>query len=219
MAVNEIEFYFAPGCPWAWRTALWARNVAMQRSLKIHWKYFSLTTVNSSNPNYPANAKGFGLKSEKLMVAAGRHGGNDAVERIYMALGDLIHGQGKERTDALFTEALQMAGLPVELASQADSDASIEQELLRDHEKAVTELGAFGVPTIRIPGRDLGFFGPVVDPVPTGAEAVDLWDHFSWMLDKGYMFEIKRDRKYRPTASSLAMVNETIEPVPVLAGR
>lgn len=128
---NEIEFYFAPGCPWAWRTALWARNVAIQRPLQITWKCFSLSTVNSANPNYPQAARTFGYKSEQLMVAAGRHGGNDAVERIYMALGDAIHGKREERTDAVFTSTLAAAGLPASLLADVENDPSIEKELLK----------------------------------------------------------------------------------------
>ena len=90
---------------------------------------------------------------------------------------------------------------------------SFEQALIAEHEQAISEIDAFGVPTIRIPGSKLVFFGPVVDPVPTGAEALDLWQYVQWSLDKPYLYEVKRERRHKAASLGLAQVNETLEPV------
>lgn len=209
---TEIDFYFSPGCPWAWRTALWARQVAAQCPLAIHWKVFSLAIVNRGHDS-AADAHAFAYQGEILMMAARRQGGNDAVERLYMALGDATHGRREHRSDALLASALAAAGLPESLVEESRSDPSYEQELIAEHEQAVAELGAFGVPTIRFSGADPAFFGPVVDPVPTGAAAVELWEHVQWSLRQPYLWETKRERLHTPEPLGLSQVGETLDPV------
>lgn len=130
-----------------------------------------------------------------------------------MAMGDAMHGRGEERTDALLSGALAAAGLPERLYANSQANPSFEHELIAEHEQAVSELDAFGVPTLHLPGSKLAFFGPVVDPVPTGAEALALWQHIEGSLDKPYLYEVKRERRQKATALGLAHVNETLEPV------
>jgi 2-hydroxychromene-2-carboxylate isomerase len=209
---NEIDFYTSPTCPWAWRTALWIRQVAAQTPLQINWKVLSLHIVNRGH-DYAPDSHAFGYKGEILLIAARQFGGNAAFERLYMALGDVLQLRKEERTDTMLTGALAAAGLPEQLYADSRSDASFERALIAEHEHAVSELDAFGVPTIRIPGSKLAFFGPVVDPVPTGAEALELWRHVQWSLDKPYLFEVKRTRRHRAGALGLADVQETLEPV------
>ncbi len=209
---TKIEFYLSPSCPWAWRTALWIRQVAEQVPLEIDWKLFSLAIVNRGH-DYSPDSHSFGYQAEILLTAARHFGGNDAVESLYMALGDALHGRREERNDTLLTDALTAANLPVPLLAESRSDKSYEDALVASHEKAVNELGAFGVPTIRFPDSDIAFFGPVVDPVPTGAEAVELWDHFKWSLTKPYLYETKRNRDHKAGPLGLYDVNESVAPV------
>jgi 2-hydroxychromene-2-carboxylate isomerase len=209
---TKVEFYLSPSCPWAWRTALWIRQVSEQVPLEIDWKLFSLAIVNRGH-DYAADSHSYGYQAEILLIAARQFGGNDSVESLYMALGDALHGRKEERTDALLTGALTTAGLPVSLLAESRSDKSYEEKLISEHETAANVLGAFGVPTIRFPDSDIAFFGPVIDPVPTGAEAVELWDHFKWSLTKPYLYEVKRERKHRAGPLGLSDVNETVAPV------
>jgi hypothetical protein len=74
------------------------------------------------------------------------------------------------------------------------ADASTEKELLDEHRAAQDRLHAFGVPTIALEGSDIGIFGPVIEPLPTGAEADTLWEHVRWMLQQPYLWELKRER-------------------------
>jgi hypothetical protein len=197
MLLTNLDFYFSPGCQWAWRTALWARIVRDQRPLNITWKLFSLATVNK--PNDPTGERfRNGIRAEKLLVATRREHGNEGIERLYMALGDAFHGRKEPRLPETLMACLRTAGLPEGLLQTAEGDASVEEELMAEHQHAVDTLGAFGVPTLHLEGRELGFFGPVVDPVPTGAEALDLWDHTLWSLDKPYLWELKRERNFQP---------------------
>ncbi|MBV9121537.1 MAG: DsbA family protein [Chloroflexi bacterium] len=194
---TKLDFYFSPFCPWAWRTALWMRQVAAARDIDVTWKVFSLAEVNKDNPAYQTRLS-MSQNAEMLHIAARRHGGNEAIERLYMAMGDIRHGQDRAPDEDMFRESLRKAGLPEQLLDDINRDSSIKEELLAEHTFAVEKLDGFGVPIIKLEDQEQAFFGPVVDPVPTGQEALDLWDHTQWILRKGYLFEYKRERHFRP---------------------
>jgi hypothetical protein len=56
------------------------------------------------------------------------------------------------------------------------------------------EQGAFGVPTLFIDDRPDPFYGPLIDVVPTGEAAGELWDHVSALIRLPYFYELKRNR-------------------------
>jgi hypothetical protein len=74
------------------------------------------------------------------------------------------------------------------------ADESTIQDVLADHEEAVRRYRAFGVPTLAIEGSDVGFYGPIIQFVPRGEDAGELWDYTSWALRQPNLFELKRDR-------------------------
>jgi 2-hydroxychromene-2-carboxylate isomerase len=193
---TRVDFYADPLCPWCWRTALWIRDVAQRQPVTVNWKLFSLMLVN--HPDEYADeqyAKWFALG--RLLVAARRHGGNAAVESLYMSLGETIHGE--QRREDLGTEAgvvtcLQRAELPDSLYRDALADPSTEADLIAEHNAAKERLLAFGVPTLALEGSDLGIFGPVIEPLPRGDAADTLWEHVRWMLEQPYLWEVKRQR-------------------------
>ncbi|SRR5581483_4784332 len=190
----ELDFYFDPLCPWAWRTALWARQVARKRPLAITWKLFSLAVVNHGS-DYAAEAHAKGFRLERALIAARRLGGNEAVERLYMALGNAYHGDRADLGDeAVIRGCLAKAELPEDLYDRALADPTTETDLLAEHKQAIDERGAFGVPTLALAGSAMGAFGPIIQPIPTGAEALALWDHTLWLLQRPYVWELKRER-------------------------
>jgi predicted DsbA family dithiol-disulfide isomerase len=196
---TAVDFYADPLCPWCWRTALWIRQVAGRRPVQVTWKLFSLMVVNHKDDFKDEQyEKWFSLG--RVLVAARRRGGNDAVERLYMSLGEVIHGEGRRDdvgTPDGVVECLTRAGLPESLYRDALNDPSTEMELLDEHSAAADRLAAFGVPTIALHDSDIGIFGPVIEPIPMGADADSLWDHTLWMLRQPYLWEVKRTRKVK----------------------
>jgi predicted DsbA family dithiol-disulfide isomerase len=195
-----VDFYFDPLCPWCWRTALWLRDVSHRQPVAITWKLFSLMVVNHPDDYDEDEQYNKWFTLGRVLVAAREQGGNEAVERLYMSFGEVIHGE--QRREELGTPSgvqtcLRRAGLPEDLYDKALADASTEETLLQEHKTAVERLGAFGVPTLVLEGSDIAIFGPVVEPVPTGAEADTLWEHTRWLLEQPYVWEIKRDRKLK----------------------
>jgi hypothetical protein len=98
---------------------------------------------------------------------------------------------------ALQAKCLEAAGLPSTLYEEAQADESTHEEWMAENAEAVERLAAFGTPTISLLGSDVGIFGPVVEPVPSGDEALALWDSVYQNLQAPYLYEIKRNRPRR----------------------
>jgi hypothetical protein len=168
------------------------REVARELGISVTWKQFSLAIVNQAQPDSEYLRRDFALG--RTFVAAERLGGNGGVDRLYLALGDVIHGQRLDPLDeTVMREALVSAGHIPELMEAALDDPTTETEYRELHEAALA-LGMFGVPTLVFDGQTPGHFGPVVDPVPTGADALELWRIVSWVARHPYVWEMKKDR-------------------------
>jgi 2-hydroxychromene-2-carboxylate isomerase len=189
---TSVEFYFDVLCPFAWRTSLWMRDVAQQLSIDVTWKQFSLAIINKADPESTFMHKDLTLG--RLAIAAGRLGGNTAVDRLYLALGDAIHGQQLDPLEPTVLEgALTAAGLPAELLETVLADETTEEDYRAEHAEGVAR-GGFGVPLLVFDSAASGYFGPVIDPVPTGPAALELWEFTRWAAQQPYLFEIKRQR-------------------------
>jgi predicted DsbA family dithiol-disulfide isomerase len=191
----KIHFHFDPLCPLAWRTALWVREVRNVRPLEITWRFFSLEVINRKEgvtPNFQSDASWPALRT---LALARRKGGNEAVERLYLALGAARHGRKEDiREGGVIQATLKKAELDPQWLEQALADETTTEEVLADHNEAVQRYRAFGVPTIAFEGSEVGFYGPIIREVPRGEEAGEWWDHLEWSLRQPNLFEIKRER-------------------------
>ena len=71
--------------------------------------------------------------------------------------------------------------------------------VVAEHRSVVDEVGAFGVPTIRLDdGFGPAIFGPVISRVPGDDEAVELWRHVLWLTRSDNFWELKRQRGADP---------------------
>lgn len=199
MTTNEtptrINFHFDPLCPLAWRTFLWIREARNVRPIDITWRFFSLEVVNRKEGVTPDVQHDGSWAAERTLVLARRLGGNAAVERLYLTLGAAQHGRRESIKDiAVIEAAVKQADLDPGIVEAALSDESTIKEVLSDHEEAAHRYRAFGVPTIAIEGSEVGFYGPIIQFVPRGEEAGEMWDHLEWALHQPNLFELKRDR-------------------------
>jgi predicted DsbA family dithiol-disulfide isomerase len=199
MTTNEtptrINFHFDPLCPLAWRTFLWIREARNVRPIDITWRFFSLEVVNRKEGVTPDVQHDGSWAAERTLVLARRLGGNAAVERLYLTLGAAQHGRRESIKDiAVIEAAVKQADLDPGIVEAALSDESTIKEVLSDHEEAVRRYRAFGVPTIAIEGSEVGFYGPIIQFVPRGEDAGEMWDHLKWALHQPNLFELKRDR-------------------------
>jgi protein-disulfide isomerase-like protein with CxxC motif len=199
--MTHLTFYFDPLCPWAWLTSLWAREVRDQGAAEVEWKFFSLAAINELDP--------FRYSALRVCALARREGGNDAVDRAYLALGRMYHEarhrpETEEELAKLSRQHLEDVGLAPELVSRALADSSTLDNVLTEHQNSVDRLHAFGVPWVLVDGQEPGFFGPVINEYLRGEKARELLDHYVWLANQPYLFEIKRTERALPKLQGLS---------------
>ena len=200
-ARERIHFYFDPICPWAWLTSRWATRLEELGEVELEWRLFSLGVANlpegQEPPDEPIGSSGPLLQ---LLAQARRVGGNEAVARLYTAMGQAAHVRQEELSDAaVLAQVLEEAGLPSgDLESLVD-DRSLWELVLDDHRQAVSSGEAFGVPTLILDaGQGPGIFGPVITEVPGDEECRALLQHVLGITRMSNFFELKRDRSGHP---------------------
>lgn len=196
---ETIRFHFDPLCPWAWQGAKWIREVERVRPIRVEWRFFSLLLINEHHEEFGPDVRAEMLLGLRTLDLVRREHGNDAVARAYFAVGELVHDGGRKLTAEVLRDALSNAGLDAALVERAGRDPSTEQEIVAEHEAVVSDVGAFGVPTIVLPSGK-GIFGPVTAIAPTGEDAGELWDHVRWLAAHDDFYELKRARDRRPGA-------------------
>jgi 2-hydroxychromene-2-carboxylate isomerase len=199
MEIGAVRFFFDPVCPWTWITSRWLVEVAEARHISIQWETFSLRHRNRDNPNYDWLRAELDAQhpSMRVIEATRYHHGNDAVGRLYTALGTLIH-HDDDALLARLDEAIALAGLPPEIID-AGREAVWDEGIAASTEMGRQLVGDdAGIPLIVIPGNPAVLFGPVLSPAPTGQKALELWDLFVGLGRFDGLFEIKRSRTVRP---------------------
>ena len=194
---SRLLFYFDPICPWAWRTSLWVREAAKVRPLTIEWDFLSLQAVNAGKESL----KDSHYKSEpafRTMALVRRQfeaeRANDLIGKLYLEIGQAHHERKEDITQPeVLKAALQAVGLDPALYDQAIADPTTLDDVQKSHSGAI-ELGSFGVPSLKLPENPKTTFGPVIDRVPTGEDAGELWDHVSWIMGRSEFYELKRSR-------------------------
>lgn len=225
----DLHFYFDPVCPFAWMTSQWVRQVMARRDYTTEWRFISLRLVNARvdyeahfPPGYEAGHTA-GLRLLRVAAEARERHGQDAVARLYAALGTRIFesdpvdtgpdGQGRDLrgTPGFLAPALAEAGLPAGLADALDDeehDALIQAET----DEALSLTGKdVGTPIIQVdPPEGVAFFGPVISRLPSYDEAVDLWDHVVGLARFPGFSELKRSLRELPQLRGLGVdVGET----------
>src|SRR5207249_9624311 len=105
---EPVRFHFDPACPWAWQGAQWIREVQRVRDIHVEWRLFSLFLINHPEEFDVAVSDKLTLALRTLVVAR-REGGNDAIGRLYEAIGERVHERQQELTRDLCRLALRDA--------------------------------------------------------------------------------------------------------------
>jgi predicted DsbA family dithiol-disulfide isomerase len=190
-AREPVVFYLDPICPWTWRASLWLREVRQVRPVEIEWRFFSLD--KNREGEWIEGRSGVALRT---LALARRQGGPEAVDRLYLALGEARHERKEELRDpSVVDAAVAAAGLPPDLRAKAVADPSTREEIEAEHEAVVEQRKAFGVPVIVLDGGEgPHVWGPVINAVPRGEDAVQFWDRVVWLVRRPDFFELKRPR-------------------------
>ncbi len=205
----DVEFFFDPGCPFAWQTSVWLRRVAELRDVKIGWRFISLKFINESNPDLPSamvDAQTQGLRYHRICAAAREELGNDAVGDLYRAWGEsywYTPGEGDllERLAAAAVSAdpagiVASLGLPERLLAAAN-DESWDTVIRAESDEAFRRTGPdVGTPIITYdPPLGNSLFGPVISDIPDDETAVKFYDALRVFADHPGFSELKRTHR------------------------
>jgi 2-hydroxychromene-2-carboxylate isomerase len=192
---TTVRFWFDPTCPFTWATSCWLRETAPAQDAQVDWRLMSLAVLNDGKEVPEQYRAGMALswRPLRLLAAARRTAGDDAVGALFTALGTRIHEQRRTVDDALLAESLEEAGLPADLLAAAD-DGAYDEDVRASHAEAQERVGTeSGSPVLAI-GDGPAWFGPVVAPVPTGQAATDLWQGLVALSSVAQFSELKRGR-------------------------
>jgi 2-hydroxychromene-2-carboxylate isomerase len=190
-----ITFYFDPACPFTWRTSRWVRDVAARRGETVRWRFLSLAVLNEGKelPEQFRDAMAWSRNAHRVLAAADQQHGQDAVDRLYSALGRRVHYEGAGRDATTLADAIAEAGLPADLLTATD-DAGLDKAVRASHDEAQARVGTeTGSPVTAIDDGP-GFFGPVVSPVPAGDDADRLFEALRLLSTVAQFSELKRAR-------------------------
>ena len=174
---TPVDFWFDPICPWAWIASRWLLEVAKLRPVHPRWHVMSLSVLNEDKPDLPERYKELlekGWGPVRVAIAAEQKAGPEILGPLYTALGTRFHQDKAPNDRATIEAALAEVGLPEDLADAMDS-TEFDEALRASHADGMDRVGyEVGTPVISVHGTS--FFGPVLSPIPRGAEAARLWD-------------------------------------------
>lgn len=204
----DLDFFFDPVCPWAWVTSRWVTEAKQLRQYQVDWKFISLAIINEDltaewyTPEYRAGHLD-GLKCLRVADELRMREGNDAVERLYSAIGTAFHpdrrrAEIKDDPLAFMRAALREAGSDPALAEEMDN-AAHDDYIRADSMLAFERTGrGVGTPILTFkPGtaNEGSFFGPVISTIPRGDEALRLWDAIELIATTTGVAELKRSNR------------------------
>lgn len=204
----DLEFFFDPGCPFAWQTSVWIRRVAELRDVRIGWRFISLKFINEDKDEYlpgMRDAQHQGLRYHRICAAAREQFGNEAVGDLYRAWGEAYwnteaEGEFPDKIKAGFAHAvpaelIASVGLPASLLDAADDD-SWDPLIRAETDEAFRRTGDdVGTPIITYLPSGNSLFGPVISSQPDDDAAVAFYDALRTFADFPEFSELKRTKR------------------------
>ncbi|KGN37451.1 hypothetical protein [Knoellia subterranea] len=198
-----VDLWFDPVCPYSWTAQRWLAEVAACTPIVVHHHVMSLYFVNERrtdvDPGYRRNVE-LTRGPSRAAIAVVQRFGEAALGGFYDAFGQRNFAGQRFPTPAeqhhSVRAALAEMGLPADLEDAMDTDAH-DTALRLSHDTGFTLVGGdVGTPITRVDGR--AFFGPILNAIPRGAQALDVFEGMRRLAAFPEFFELKRTRLSPP---------------------
>jgi hypothetical protein len=133
------------------------------------------------------------VRALRVLAASDQAGGQEALPRLYTALGTRVHEQHAAYDDDVLRAALADVGLASSLADAAD-DERYDERVRASHDEAQRRVGTEVGSPVTAFASGAAYFGPVVVPVPSGEEARRLFDALRLLASVPAFSELKTAR-------------------------
>jgi predicted DsbA family dithiol-disulfide isomerase len=197
-----FDVFFDYTCPFVYRIARLLDGVRRtgKPDIRVGWRYFSLTQVNSKVEGWtvwdaPTSEKVRGRLAFQAAEAARRQG---RFEELHMPLLDARHRDHLDLDEIQVVERVAAdAGLEMDRFRRDVNDPTTIEALALDHQHAVRDLGVFGTPTLVFEDGTSAYVR--LSDAVNGVPAPDLFERLVSVAGaEPRILEIKRPRRPLP---------------------
>ncbi len=198
-----VDFWFDPVCPYSWTASRWLHEVGQSRRLTVRHHVLSLYLLNQHRtdiaPEYRRNVEA-SRGPAKVATAVATQCGPDALADFYTAFGKRVFDVWRRPTAAEYHEVISAAlaevGLPADLEDAMESER-YDEAMRVSHDAGIGLVGGeVGTPITSIGG--VAFFGPVLNAIPRGEHALQVFEGARLLAGYPQFFELKRTRVQAP---------------------
>ena len=201
--VVAVDFWFDPVCPYSWTASRWLQEVGERRQLQVRHHVMSLYLLNQDRTDVAAEYRRSVEGSRgpaKVATGVAVRFGQAVLADVYTAFGERVFDVWRRPTAAeyhgVIRAALAQLRLPAGLEDAMECD-DYDAPMRLSHDAGAALVGSeVGTPITSIGG--VAFFGPVLNGIPRGRQAVEVFDGARLLAGYPQFYELKRTRMQPP---------------------
>lgn len=201
-----VDFCFDPVCPYSWTASRWLHEVEQRRRLHVRHLVMSLYLLNEHRTDVTLAYRSTVRTSRgpaRVAIAAAGVFGHEVLGGFYAAFGKVVFDHWRHLSGPGYHEAiraaLDRAGRPGDLEDAMESDEH-DEALRSSHETGIALFGGeVGTPITHLDG--VAFYGPVLNAIPRGDDAVRVFEGARLLAGQPQFFELKRTRVRPPVCT------------------